>query len=783
LSSMASEVSWALTATAATGELPFWLPSLRKGQSDWQVMLSSLASLYVRGVKVDWLGVEKDSSHSRLMLPTYPFQRQRYWFASKTVENGDRTIQKPIEQPEIQTAQVEMTLEQRLLSLIAKTTGIPLEQVRLDMSLEAELGLDSIVMAQFASSILKLVPEEQKTAFKSQVSMRDLMQLHTLRQVLEVLEPWQTIQAQKLGTNSLILEDFEPISSQREISEPESTIIQTSKTTPVELLDGQYFHLLGYWLVNSTSLFSTVRIKGAFDLDIAWESWKDLIARHPMLRSRFYIPENATCFRDYRLEVLDDLTPPEIPLTDIRHLDKETQEQHLEEEIHRWLNYQWSLTECPLHQFSVFRLEDSVYQIFLGNEHIISDGLGNHIIWREFLEIYRAKVCGETPLLPPPTTIEEYSQIVAAMNSWQDADEDRALAEYTLKQGKESYFWNPQGTVVTSTQPHFYSRKYSLDRETTDQLIAKTREWRLPVNSLLLGAFLRAVVKCDSASNPIIVQVPTGGRVYPGVDASHVISSFAQNLALSFTPPQPDESWSDLLYRLHQEVQKGIASGIDRAQTRQMGTIFRDNISLEDGKIPEHSLSIFQGALKSNLYFPYTGHTHIKTQYGFLEVTSYQAGGINAAGTIDILQEIFDGCLHLFASYDYSTFSLYTIDRLMQEYIAQIEELIRFSGDGRSPLPSFKVGGENSFDCVSPTTIESTLLQIASEICHYSITAEDINKDLEADLGFDSLERIRIVTRLHKENQKSDRKALLNARTLQEMLVIVTNEQLQVTKS
>ncbi|NJP22471.1 MAG: hypothetical protein HC763_29545 [Hydrococcus sp. CRU_1_1] len=32
-----------------TGELPFWLPSLRKGQSDWQVMLSSLASLYGAG--------------------------------------------------------------------------------------------------------------------------------------------------------------------------------------------------------------------------------------------------------------------------------------------------------------------------------------------------------------------------------------------------------------------------------------------------------------------------------------------------------------------------------------------------------------------------------------------------------------------------------------------------------------------------------------------------------------------------------------------------------------
>ncbi|QHG20750.1 type I polyketide synthase [Nostoc sp. ATCC 53789] len=56
-----------------------WLPSLRPGQEDWQQMLQSLAELYVHGVKVDWLGFDKDYSRSKVVLPTYPFQRQRYW--------------------------------------------------------------------------------------------------------------------------------------------------------------------------------------------------------------------------------------------------------------------------------------------------------------------------------------------------------------------------------------------------------------------------------------------------------------------------------------------------------------------------------------------------------------------------------------------------------------------------------------------------------------------------------------------------------------------------------
>ena len=56
-----------------------WLPSLRPGQSDWQQLLQSLAALYVRGVPVDWRGFDRDYARRRVNLPTYPFERERYW--------------------------------------------------------------------------------------------------------------------------------------------------------------------------------------------------------------------------------------------------------------------------------------------------------------------------------------------------------------------------------------------------------------------------------------------------------------------------------------------------------------------------------------------------------------------------------------------------------------------------------------------------------------------------------------------------------------------------------
>ncbi|MDJ0687119.1 MAG: alpha/beta fold hydrolase [Xenococcaceae cyanobacterium MO_188.B32] len=56
-----------------------WLPSLRPRKQDWQQIFSSLASLYVRGIDINWDNVEKDYSRQKVALPTYPFQRQSYW--------------------------------------------------------------------------------------------------------------------------------------------------------------------------------------------------------------------------------------------------------------------------------------------------------------------------------------------------------------------------------------------------------------------------------------------------------------------------------------------------------------------------------------------------------------------------------------------------------------------------------------------------------------------------------------------------------------------------------
>jgi len=60
-----------------------WLPSLRKGQPDWQVMLGSLGDWYLLGGGVDFDGFDREYPRNRLALPTYPFERSRHWYAEQ----------------------------------------------------------------------------------------------------------------------------------------------------------------------------------------------------------------------------------------------------------------------------------------------------------------------------------------------------------------------------------------------------------------------------------------------------------------------------------------------------------------------------------------------------------------------------------------------------------------------------------------------------------------------------------------------------------------------------
>lgn len=81
--------------TVVTGATDLELPAVCLHRaSGWRDLAYALAALFVRGVRIDWKGWEGDLRHRSVSLPTYPFQRQRFWIEpqrSKHEVQGEAT--------------------------------------------------------------------------------------------------------------------------------------------------------------------------------------------------------------------------------------------------------------------------------------------------------------------------------------------------------------------------------------------------------------------------------------------------------------------------------------------------------------------------------------------------------------------------------------------------------------------------------------------------------------------------------------------------------------------
>lgn len=73
-----------------------WLPSLRRKRNDWKEILNSLGELYSQGATADWKGFDRDYHRKIVTLPTYPFQREKYWLEiSEHPSRHIRSAKKP----------------------------------------------------------------------------------------------------------------------------------------------------------------------------------------------------------------------------------------------------------------------------------------------------------------------------------------------------------------------------------------------------------------------------------------------------------------------------------------------------------------------------------------------------------------------------------------------------------------------------------------------------------------------------------------------------------------
>ncbi|MDF5715348.1 MAG: aminotransferase class III-fold pyridoxal phosphate-dependent enzyme [Rhizonema sp. NSF051] len=201
-----------------------WLPSLQHGQDDWQVLLNSLGILDTRGVQVNWVGYDRDYQRHKISLPTYPFERKRYWFESEEGKNINSMDLKNLDiqlvKPQLNTVQKTIYKNKIISQLRTLLAGIlQTDWSKIDVYAPfLEMGADSIVLIEAVRTI--------ENTFGIKVTIRqmfeELTNIDSLASYIEQNQP-KVVLEEKSTEHEIIAQNQPNYTIQENASEPAIT--------------------------------------------------------------------------------------------------------------------------------------------------------------------------------------------------------------------------------------------------------------------------------------------------------------------------------------------------------------------------------------------------------------------------------------------------------------------------------------------------------------------------------------------------------------------------------
>ncbi|MEM9219992.1 MAG: beta-ketoacyl synthase N-terminal-like domain-containing protein [Cyanobacteria bacterium P01_F01_bin.150] len=174
-------------------------------QPDVSFLLNTLGQLWATGVSIDWSAFHGAEQHNRLPLPTYPFERQRYWIEAQVGSMSDNgaesksvSMPKPLHaRPLLKSdyAAPSSEMEKELVDIWQNLLGI--QQIGIYDNF-FELGGHSLLATQLLAKVTKV--------FLVELSLQQLIDAPTIAEfaiviqqaLLEAMEKMSEADAQKL---------------------------------------------------------------------------------------------------------------------------------------------------------------------------------------------------------------------------------------------------------------------------------------------------------------------------------------------------------------------------------------------------------------------------------------------------------------------------------------------------------------------------------------------------------------------------------------------------------
>ncbi|MEA2602596.1 MAG: hypothetical protein QOF89_3588, partial [Acidobacteriota bacterium] len=445
---------------------------------DIPVLLDALGQLWLVGVEIDWPGFSAGEQRRRVPLPTYPFERLRYWIDPPAAALRPAAGAPAAEEPETPAAEgapapagsqaahprpllaTELVAprdewERRVADLWQEKLGVEPIGVHDDFF---ELGGHSLLATRIAAEVCR--------AFGIDLPLRELFATPTVAHIASLLAAGTGQRAEVAGADRLPLLIPQPADAHE----------------PFPLTDVQGAYWIGrggaFELGNvATHSYSEVE-SGGIDLERFTRALRLLIARHGMLR--------AVMLPDGRQRVLPTVPPYEVALLDLGGMVPEAAEQQLLA-VREQMSHQVIPGDCwPLFEVRASRLPDGRLRLHVSFDFLIGDAWSVRLLTAELQRLYL------DPVSLPPAPEATFRDYVLAEASLEKSGLFRRSLEY-WRSRLDTLPPPPELPLVASPggleQVRFTRRSGSLEAATWERLKAYAARSGVTPSVAVLAAF------------------------------------------------------------------------------------------------------------------------------------------------------------------------------------------------------------------------------------------------------------------------------------------------------
>jgi amino acid adenylation domain-containing protein len=539
--------------------------------------LSLVGRAYVHGATVDF-GALAERDARRLLLPTYPFQRERFWWpeqprdpraaapvpqtpppssarpaptapssaAAPTSTAARTSTVAPTAPARVPTAASAPPLdptEEALLQLVARASlrvGV-LDEHSLDANL-LELGLDSVAVMRTAYLV--------ERTFGVRLTASTLFQHGTLGALARDVAARTTLDAEAITRR---LQALEGTAADR--TQPKPRQDAPFDCTPLQQAYLAAARMGGGLAGRSGQIFVELHIDGTLDRERIQASYCTLLERHPMLRAVFH--------EDGRQSILPDIPPRPVEIHPRGDDSASATEATLDQTRAGFLVGRADPHIGPLHRAAAVEL-DGAFRLFLAVNLLVIDVQSAFILIDEWRRTY----VGE-PLAPAPTLgFDEYLAQTAASGDPATVEADRGywrdrLPDFPMPP-RLPLAADPRRLVTAE----FASASAALDGPTWERLGRFAEAHALTRAALLGGALADILARHAEGDDDFCLNLPVFDRrpVHPEVD--RMVGPFSSTLLVRAQggPGTPIERGRALQREIEAALDHRSLSGIDVAR-------------------------------------------------------------------------------------------------------------------------------------------------------------------------------------------------------------------------